>query len=790
MKTEFLRRMNLGHKMALIAAGFSIPILLLSGLHAKKFSAEINQANSELGGLADLGALWPVFHAAAASEFLGEAKGRDAGAAKAVEALAVANDTNPWLKEKLRKFLSERKAGRDSVLTMRIGAESFIAIRDVSGLFVDPNLDTVYLTDLLTAKLPVVLEATHGLQFAVHSVMAPDADLTKSANILTYGVGRLQTALAPIRDSFGSLTNASNDQLVGDHLKDPLRKFLTAQESYKVAIARLSGRPAHDKLTNIDAEIATEGFRKLTAATDNLYKSTLSEMHRLTSNRLENLWWSAGVSLAIVLACLVIVGSFILKTVQSIRRPVNNLVGAIEKLRNGDTGATVEHTNDQNEIGEIARGLESFRATVDELEVTRQHQTALMEVELQRAKEISEFAVVISDVVDAAKEGDFTRRVPIENRTGAIYALSKGVNELTETVDRGLSETVRMMAALAAGDMTQKIVGEFKGSFLKLQTDANLMAEKFRTVTRRIAGVSQQVHSANEEIATGFADLSVRTEHHASSLEETSASMTEIAATVKQNSINAQDANAAATAARDTAIGGGEIAGKAVEAMARIEGSSRQIVDIVALIQDIAFQTNLLALNAAVEAARAGESGKGFTVVANEVRSLSQRASQASKDIKKLIVNSDAEIQQGVALVKRAGVSLGDIVASVKKVAALVSEISAATTEQSAGIEQVSKAIVGMDQMTQQNAALVEETNAALQQAQDEVQDLRRAVSFFKTGDTVGEEEPGTSASSQGGNVPGPLRRPDTAAGDLRGLAQKMAGAKSAVRAHGSWKEF
>ena len=391
----------------------------------------------------------------------------------------------------------------------------------------------------------------------------------------------------------------------------------------------------------------------------------------------------------------------------------------------------------------------------------------------------------IAGLVLAAGEGDFTQRLDLTNKQGFLHDLGKGMNDLTETVDRGLSQTVRMMSALASGDLTQRVEGEFKGSFLQLKTDANTMADKIRAIARRISGASREVQGATREIASGVADLSARTEHQASSLEETSASMEELATTVRQNAGNAQDANQLAAAASTSAVAGGEIATRAVAAMGKIEDSSRQIGDIVGLIQEIAFQTNLLALNAAVEAARAGEAGKGFAVVANEVRALAQRASQASKDIKGLIVNSDNQVRQGVTLVKQAGTSLSEIVASVKKVAAFVSEIAAATQEQSSGIEQVSKAVSGMDQMTQQNAALVEETNAALHSAQSQVDELRKVVSFFKTGDEdTAEEQDVPQAIQKSDN---PVRQ------QFQTLARRVAatrGSAAMAPAHNDWKEF
>jgi methyl-accepting chemotaxis protein len=211
--------------------------------------------------------------------------------------------------------------------------------------------------------------------------------------------------------------------------------------------------------------------------------------------------------------------------------------------------------------------------------------------------------------------------------------------------------------------------------------------------------------------------------------------MEELSATVRQNADNAQEANQVATAAREAAVTGGDVVNRAVAAVGGIEESSSRISQIVGVIEEIAFQTNLLALNASVEAARAGEAGRGFAVVANEVRALAQRAASASKDIKQLIADSDTQGQEGVKLVGKAGDALENIMTSVKTVADFVSEIASASQEQTSGIDQVSSAVSGMDELTQQNAALVEETSATLQSAQTQIDALREIVSFFNSSD-------------------------------------------------------
>ena len=381
------------------------------------------------------------------------------------------------------------------------------------------------------------------------------------------------------------------------------------------------------------------------------------------------------------------------------------------------------------------------------------------------------FQVELAKLVEAAAAGDFSRRVDVTGKTGLTAILGEGLNRWADSISGAFGQVKEVLAALAAGDMSKRMEGNYQGELARLQNDVNTMADKLMVIAGRLSGVSREVHGATREIASGVADLSERTEHQASSLEETSASMEELATTVRQNAGNAQEANVLATANSVSAASGGEIATKAIAAMGKIEDSSRQIGDIVGLIQEIAFQTNLLALNAAVEAARAGEAGKGFAVVANEVRALAQRAGQASKDIKMLIVNSDNQVREGVGLVRQAGASLSEIMASAKKVATFVSEIAAATQEQSSGIEQVSKAVTGMDQMTQQNAALVEETNAALHSAQTQIDELRKVVAFFQTGD---EETGGDRAAN-------PVRQ------QFQTLARRVG---SAALAQNDWKEF
>jgi len=284
---------------------------------------------------------------------------------------------------------------------------------------------------------------------------------------------------------------------------------------------------------------------------------------------------------------------------------------------------------------------------------------------------------------------------------------------------------------VADGDLTVQVDTKANDTSSMLYGIKDMVAKLTTTVTD-VRGSTDSITVASQQIAQGNADLSQRTEEQASSLEETASSMEELTSTVRQNTENAKQANQLATNASDIAVKGGKVVGEVVDTMASISTSSKKIVDIISVIEGIAFQTNILALNAAVEAARAGEQGRGFAVVAGEVRNLAQRSAAAAKEIKTLIDDSVSKVDAGSKQVDQAGATMTEIVQAVKRVTDIMSEIAAASNEQSAGIEQVNQAIIQMDEVTQQNAALVEEAAAAAEAMQEQADALMQAVSTFK----------------------------------------------------------
>jgi methyl-accepting chemotaxis protein-2 (aspartate sensor receptor) len=303
-------------------------------------------------------------------------------------------------------------------------------------------------------------------------------------------------------------------------------------------------------------------------------------------------------------------------------------------------------------------------------------------------------------------------------------------------VSRPLGDAKSAAERLAAGDLTVRLAPASQDEIGQLMSAMNGISSGLATLVTSIRQGTDQVATASAQIAAGNQDLSSRTEHQAGALEETASSMDELTATVKQNADNARQANQLVASASSVAAKGGEVVAQVVSTMDAINDSSRKIVDIISVIDGIAFQTNLLALNAAVEAARAGEQGRGFAVVASEVRSLAQRSGGAARDIKRLIDDSVDKVRIGSSLVGEAGKTMEEVVASVRNVSAIMAEITAASQEQSTGIQEVNQAVLSMDQVTQQNAALVEEAAAAAHSLQDMSATLAEAVSVFKL-DTV-----------------------------------------------------
>lgn len=337
----------------------------------------------------------------------------------------------------------------------------------------------------------------------------------------------------------------------------------------------------------------------------------------------------------------------------------------------------------------------------------------------------------VHDIVISASQGNLRQRISCENTEGFYAVLANGVNKLVDVMEKVISDSSHVLAALSTGNLTKNVEQEYQGEFGKLTSDVNMTIERLTDIVSNIKQTSTQMSDDVEEIARGNNNLSERTKQQASNLEQTSSSMEQMTTTVQQNADNARQANQLAANGRERAEHGGVVVNNAVSAMNEITNSSKKIADIIGVIDEIAFQTNLLALNAAVEAARAGEQGRGFAVVASEVRNLAGRSATAAKEIKSLIEDSVIKVEEGSKLVDESGQTLEEIVASVKQVSDIVAEIASASQEQSDGIQLVNKAILQMDEMTQQNAALVRKAAISSKSMGNQSHILNELIGFF-----------------------------------------------------------
>ncbi len=476
----------------------------------------------------------------------------------------------------------------------------------------------------------------------------------------------------------------------------------------------------------------------------------------------------AGIGILLGTGAAVYIGT------SQLSRPITRLTGAMRSLSEGDFQTEVPGADRADEIGEMAQAVQVFKDNgIKMASMTAQEQAAALKA-AARTKTMEVFQTEFDAVVEAAMAGDFSRSITTQFSDADLTRLSQNFNAMVSSVRSGLADAGAVLGALADTDLTQRMTGSHQGSFLELQTDMNRVADTLTDVVTRLRTTSRGVKVATGEILAGANDLSERTTRQAATIEETSATMEQLAQAVTENAKRAQRGSSTAEAVTQSAVQSGQVMDEATAAMGRITTASEKISNIIGMIDDIAFQTNLLALNASVEAARAGEAGKGFAVVAVEVRRLAQSAAEASSDVKVLIEESAREVDGGARLVSDAANKLSAMLDAMRANSSMMAEIAHESAQQAQAIDEINVAVRQMDEMTQHNAALVEETNAAIEQTEARANELDSIVEVFRV---AGHVAPAEAA---------PLRRPMAKAKPAQ--AKYLTQGNAAIAA--DWDEF
>jgi methyl-accepting chemotaxis protein len=740
--SSILQRWSLNKKLLGLGILGALPILILGWLLIDFRNEQIQFTSKELRGTVYQEYVWNVLAQRVLEPRHGNQPANhtkkpdfkvDSDAVARLESATIVHDEEMLPRDSSKSVLDALKNPQGNLEASKKLAFHIEKIGYGSNLMLDPEPNSLALILVQTIELPRLLS----------EVQMIEVQLAK------YGRGQtpeLETRIEVLSDISSLEQHAENIEKnyifafgTGDMdaVKNPMQAKLAVLKSQiselKQSLRTHLGTVAAASASSDKFDQMAESALLVGNVTDSIWRENNKILISFLKQRETRLWNNLIITASTILCLLTLSLLAAFLVARSIRLPIRNLVETMGNLREGKLVDRVPYLNDNNEAGDIARALEASRRTQIELAGVRSEADSKLGEEKERATEMSVFLENVSAVVRSAANGEFDNRLMPTGQSEFLRELSKNLNNLLDIVGNGINETSRIVKSLSKGEVHERMQGDYRGLFSTLMYDVNHLSEKLQAIASQISNSSQMVHGATHEISAGVTDLSSRTEQQASSLEETAASMEELAATVRQNAENAQSASRLATDAQMLAENGGSVAIRASVAMERIERSSQRVSDIVGLIQEIAFQTNILALNAAVEAARAGEAGRGFAVVANEVRALAQRSALASKDIKELIFSTGESVNEGASLVKQVGTSLNEIVAAVQKTANIVSEIAGASQEQSRGIDQVSSAVADMEEMTQKNASLVEETNAALFSAQAQIGELRSAVSFFRT---------------------------------------------------------
>jgi methyl-accepting chemotaxis protein len=531
-----------------------------------------------------------------------------------------------------------------------------------------------------------------------------------------------------------------------DGVKAPLDAYINEAVAIVEMVNKLKMIDAQKALTEFDAAfvVLEEDMARVSDAIEAANAQQLNSA--AADGQIAQIINWGGLALTVML----VVSTVVLSRLTMIA-PLSRMTTEFNRLAEGDLEVEANDQQMVKEIGALAKVLGVFRTALKSRALLAGEAEATARQVADRAHAAASLNEEISDTVGAALQGDFSRRVSGQYTDEDLATLAGSVNQLLETVDRSIAETAEVLSALARADLTRRMEGEYAGALKRLSDDTNAVGDQLTDVITKLRATSGGLKTATAEILSGANDLSERTTKQAATIAETSSTMARLASTVAENAKRAEAASGNAADVSRTAEEGGEVMQQATEAMERITASSGKISNIIGLIDDIAFQTNLLALNASVEAARAGDAGKGFAVVAVEVRRLAQSAASASAEVKVLIEQSGVEVAGGSKLVAEAARKLEAMLDGARTNHELLQGIALQSRDQASSIDGMTDAVRTLDEMTQHNAALVEETNAAIEQTEAQANELDQVVAVFTVADAGNR---GSSTTSR------PQRRP------------------------------
>lgn len=710
---------SFGRRMMLIALTGFVPILFSLAIMVKAQWQAVTTAENELNGLRLQNAIW--------SELNSTHKGIGAdlrGLAQDFKDLGVEAHYEDFV------------AADDPVERAEAAKKLLLEITGSSDLALDPEAASYYIMETISIKLPDL----HGLlaKFDMATNGDPAQIITTDAVRHTSIIGhKVQNALGNFENINKQDFDASAKAVLNTHA-EILKEIDTAYKAFEASGATYTNEKLRSDIQPLRDDISK--FQQDGAVI----------LEQLLNDRIDRSYMTIGQYLLGALATL-IAGAFLCtQIVLGLSRSLNNQLSAIDKISREEECTEILFTDYANETGQLAKALARLKAGV--IERKRLAEESNRQVEEKEAtnsyyvREHEAFMKAFHIASEKLSSGSFSHRItdkvideyaPIVeemNRTferlDTVQAQIKSADQQRDAVIAAFGQS---LSRLADGDLRTRIEIEVSEQFERLKTDFNSALDQLEATLTEVKNGTDAIKVGTDEISQASDDLSRRTESQAASLEQTAAAVTEITGTVRKTADGAKQASEVVAHAKKDAERSGEVVSRAIQAMSAIENSSKQISQIIGVIDEIAFQTNLLALNAGVEAARAGEAGRGFAVVASEVRALAQRSAEAAKEIKGLISASTTQVAQGVNLVGETGQTLTRIVERVSQINNVVSEIATSASEQAHGLIQVNTAVGQMDQATQQNAAMAEEATAATRNLQQQTETLAQLVSRFNT---------------------------------------------------------